>query len=164
MASFGPFYGNTGTISVTDSDDTDIPVGSLQSIEIMIDVGERTEYFSADTTLREAVRHSQIVPEVTFTIGAWDVELHRQFIAGGDGDPSTDGDTLSSNDTTVPTKFNITGSVAPVDDNSQAWQVEVTGVDFEGIPLFAAETGEFVGSEFTGRGDDLEIVQGPDPV
>jgi len=164
MTAFGPWYGDTATLSIK-VDSTDIPVGSLQNVEVSIDVGNRTEYFSNDTTLREAVRHSEIVPVVDFTLGSFDIALVKEFMAGGnDGSSITK---LSDEDTTVPQKYDISASLEPVevsDGSAQALEVTVEGCDLDGIPLFSAERGDFIGNEYSARGDDLVIDQEPEVV
>jgi len=155
MSAFGPYFGDTMTVSI-EYDSTSIPIGKTQSLEMRVEV-EETEYFSADSTLRDAVRHTEKVPVVAMTIGSWDIELHKQWLAG-DGTSST-----GLVDTSAPQKFNVQGEVSPVDDNSQAWQVEITGVTFAKLPFFSASRNEFVGLELEGRGDDVDILQDPNP-
>lgn len=155
MASYGPWFSDTATLTV-EYDSTDIPVGSLQSLEVRVEV-EETEYYSGDTTLREAVRHTEKTPVVVFEIGAWDIELHKQWL-GGDGTSST-----GLTDTSDPQKFDIKTTISPVDDNTQSWNVDITGVTIPTLPFFSATRNEFVGNEFEGRGDDIDISQDPNP-
>lgn len=157
MASFGPWFGDSATISLTTAGGTDIPIGKLQSVELRIEA-EETEYFSDDSTLREAVRHSEKVPVVTFTIGEWDVDFHRQWLSGGTDDNAA----TSIQDTTVPQKYDITAGVTPVDDNAQEWTVTVEGVTIPSFMFFSAERNEFIGNEYEGRGDDISIDQPPE--
>jgi len=159
MSAYGPYWGDTMTVSVeanSSGTPTSVPVGKTQSLEMRIEV-EETEYFSADSTLRDAVRHSEKVPIVNMTIGSWDIALHKQWL-GGDGTSST-----GLTDTSVPEKFDIQGEVSPVDDNTQAWQVKIIGVTFATLPFFSASRNEFIGLELEGRGDDVDIIQDPNP-
>jgi len=153
MASLGPYYGDTMTVSAELEGGTSIAIGKTQSVEMMVEVTE-TEHFSADTTLREAVQHSEKVPVVTFALGAWDIALHKQWL-GGSGTSST-----GLVDTTDPQKFTITGSVQPV-GGSAAFEVEITGVTIPTLPMFSASRNEFLEEEFEGRGDDLTITTEP---
>ena len=155
MAQYGPWFGDTMSLTV-EYDSTDIPIGKLQALELRVEV-EETEYYSADSTLREAVRHTEKTPIVSATVGSWDIELHKQWL-GGDGTSST-----GLTDTSDPQKFDIQGDLSPVDDNTQAWQVEITGVTFATLPFFSASRNEFVGLEIEGRGDDVDILQDPNP-
>lgn len=153
MASLGPYFGNTMDIAVELEGGTSITVGKVKSVEMMIEVTE-TEFFSADSTLRDAVQHSEKVPTVTFSIAAWDIELHKQWL-GGSGTAST-----GLVDTTDPQKFTITGEVTPV-GGSAKWEVEIVGVTIPTLPLFSASENEFLEEEFDGRGDDLNILTEP---
>lgn len=153
MAQLGPYFGDTMAISAQLEGGTSISIGKLQSLEMRVEVTE-TEYFSADSTLRDAVQHSEKVPVVLFTIGAWDVALHKQWL-GGSGTSST-----GLVDTSDPQKFDITGEVTPV-GGSTKWEVQVTGVTIPTLPLFTASRNEFLGEEFEGRGDDVDILTEP---
>lgn len=158
MGEYGPFFGESMSIEVAlGGGGTTIPVGKAQSVEIRIEV-EETEYFSSESTLREAVRHSEKVPVITFTVGSWDVNFHRQYLSGGTDDNAA----TSIQDTTVPQKFDITGGITPVDDGTQEWQVTVEGATMSSFPFFSAERNEFVGNEYKARGDDLKIDQPPE--
>ena len=153
MAAYGPWFGSTMSVSISSPS---ITIGKTQSLEMRIEV-EETEYFSADSTLRDAVRHTEKVPIVKMTLGSWDIALHKQWL-GGDGTSST-----GLVDDSAPQKFTIDGEVSPVDDNTQAWQVQITGVTFATLPFFSASRNEFVGLELEGRGDDVDITQPPNP-
>ena len=119
MASLGPYFGETMTVSMQTEGGTSIPIGKTQGLEMRVEVTE-TEYFSADTTLREAVQHSEKVPVVVFRVGAWDVALHKQWL-GGSGATST-----GLVDSSDPQKFDITGEITPV--GGSKFEVEITGV------------------------------------
>lgn len=153
MAELGPYFGDTMTISVALEDGTSVSVGKTQSLEMRVESTE-TEYFSADSTLRDAVQHTEKVPVVVFTIGSWDVALHKQWL-GGSGTSST-----GLVDTSDPQKFDITGTVTP-HGGSSSWDVDILGVTIPTLPLFSASRNEFIGSEFEGRGDDIDITQEP---
>lgn len=153
MAALGPYFGDSMTVSAELEGGTTVPIGMTQSLEMSVETTE-TEYFSADSTLREAVQHSEKVPVVTFEIGEWDVELHKQWL-GGSGTSST-----GLVDTSDPQKFTITGEVSPVGATS-AFEVEITGVTIPTLPFFSASRNEFIGNEFEGRGDDLTITTEP---
>ena len=153
MSAFGPYFGDTASVSISSPT---ITIGKLQSLEMRIEV-EETEYFSADSTLRDAVRHTEKIPIVSCTVGSWDIALHKQWL-GGDGTSST-----GLEDTSAPQKFTIDGEVSPVDDNTQAWTVKITGVTFATLPFFSASRNEFIGLELEGRGDDVDITQPPNP-
>lgn len=156
MPEYGPWFADTMQITV-DIGGTDVPVGMAQSVEIRVEA-EETEYFHAESTLREAVRHTEKVPVINFTIGSWDADLHRQWLSGGTDDATQ----TSISDTTVPQKYDITGEIQPTDDNTQAWQLTVEGVTIPTMPFFSAERNEFVGTEIEGRGDDLVEDQAPE--
>lgn len=149
MAANGPFFGDTMTLTVDLEGGTNVPIGSLQSVEVSVEANE-TEYFSADTTKREAVQHTERVPVVTFTLGAWDDILQTNWL-GGSGTSST-----GLVDTSDPQKFDIVGSVTPV-GGSTAYEATVTGVTIPTLPIFSASRNEFLGEEFEGRGDDLDL-------
>lgn len=153
MAELGPWYGDTMTISVALEGGASISVGKLQALEMRIEVNE-TEYFSADSTLRDAVAHSEKVPVVVFEIGSWDIELHKQWL-GGSGTSST-----GLVDTSDPQKYDITGTVTAV-GGTNSWDVTVQGVTIPTLPLFTASRNEFLGEQFEGRGDDINIDQEP---
>ena len=150
MAELGPYFGDTMTVSISSPS---ITIGKTQSLELRVEV-EETEYFSADSTLRDAVRHTEKVPIVSMTIGSWDVALHKQWL-GGDGTSST-----GLVDDSTPQKFTIDGEVTPT-DGSTAWQIQITGVTFATLPFFSASRNEFIGLELEGRGDDVDITQEP---
>lgn len=154
-AAYGPWFSDTATLAV-EHNSTDIPIGKLQSLEVRVEV-EETEYYSGDTTLREAVRHTEKTPVVVFEVGSWDIELHKQWL-GGDGTSST-----GLVDDSSPQKFDVKTTIAPVDDNTQSWNVDITGVTIPTLPFFTATRNEFVGNEFEGRGDDIDISQDPNP-
>lgn len=153
MAELGPWFGDTMTISISLEGGTTINVGKLQALEMRVEVNE-TEYFSADSTLRDAVAHTEKVPVVVFTIGSWDVALHKQWL-GGTGTAST-----GLVDTVDPQKFDITGTVNSV-GGTNSWDVQITGVTIPTLPLFTASRNEFLGEQFEGRGDDISITQEP---
>jgi len=153
MAQLGPYFGDSMTISAQLEGGTSISIGKTQSVEIRVEA-EETEYFSAESTLRDAVKHTEKVPIINFAIGAWDVALHKQWL-GGSGTSST-----GLVDTTDPQKFDFTGTVTP-HDQSTSWDVDVTGVTIPTLPLFTASRNEFLEEEFEGRGDDITITQEP---
>lgn len=153
MAELGPYHGDTMTISAALEGGTSIAIGKTQSLEMRVEVNEQ-EYFSADSTLRDAVQHTEKVPIVVFAIGSWDVALHKQWL-GGSGTSST-----SIADTSDPQKFDITGTVTP-HGGSTAWDVTVSGVTIPTLPLFSATRNEFLEEEFEGRGDNLTINTDP---
>lgn len=153
MAELGPWYGDTATISLQTKGGTTLNIGKLQELEVRVEVNEN-EYFSADTTLREAVQHSEKVPVVRFVIGSWDVKLHKHWF-GGSGTSST-----GLVDTSDPTKFTVTGTVTSV-GGSSSWDVDVKGVTIPTLPLFTMSRNEFLNEEFQGRGDDIDITQEP---
>jgi len=153
MASLGPWYGDTATISIATESGTSITVGMLQELEVSVEVSE-TEYFSADTTLREATQHSEKVPICRFVIGEWDIALHKQWF-GGSGTSST-----GLVDTTDPQKFDITGTIKSV-GGASSWDVDILGVTIPTLPMFTMSRDEFLNEEFQGRGDDIDITQEP---
>lgn len=153
MAAFGPWFGDTMTISAALEGGTSITIGKTQSVEIRLEA-EETEYFSADSTLRDAVKHTERVPVINFAIGQWDVELHKQWL-GGSGTAST-----GLVDDSNPQKFDFTGTVQ-AHDASNSWDVDVLGVTIPNLPLFTASRNEFLEEEFEGRGDDIDITQEP---
>lgn len=153
MAELGPYLGDTMTISVATQAGTSIPVGSTQALEMRVQVNE-IEYFSADTTLRDAVAHTEKVPVVAFTIGSWDVLFHKHWL-GGSGTSST-----GLVDTADPTKFDIDGTVTP-QGGSTSWDIKILGVTIPTLPIFSANRNEFIGLEAEGRGDDIDITQEP---
>jgi len=153
MAELGPYYGDTMDISAQLEGGTSISIGKTNSVEMRVEVTE-TEFFSADSVLRDAVQHSEKVPVVVFTIGSWDIELHKQWL-GGSGTSST-----GLVDTSDPQKFDITGEVTPA-GGSTKWEVQVLGVTIPTLPLFTASRNEFLNEELEGRGDDLDILTEP---
>jgi len=153
MASFGPWFGDTMTVSAALEGGTSIPVGKTQSLEMRLEA-EENEYFSADSTLRDAVKHTERVPVVTFSVGAWDVELAKQWL-GGSGTSST-----GIVDTSDPQKFDISGSINSVGGTS-SWDVDILGVTIPTLPMFTMSRDEFLNEEFQGRGDDIDITQEP---
>lgn len=153
MAENGPFFGDTMTLTVDTEAGTSIPIGSLQAVEIRVEANEN-EYFSADTTKREAVQHTERVPVVTFTVGAWDDILQQHWL-GGSGTSST-----GLVDTSDPQKFDIVGSVTPV-GGSTKYEATVTGVTIPTLPIFSASRNEYLGEEFEGRGDDIDLTTLP---
>lgn len=153
MAELGPYYGDTMAISAQLEGGTSISIGKTQSVEISVEATE-TEYFSADSTLRAAVQHSEFVPVINFAIGSWDIALHKQWL-GGSGTSST-----GLVDTTDPQKFDFTGEVTPV-GGSTKWEIDVIGVTIPTLPMFTASRNEFLEEEFEGRGDDIDITTEP---
>lgn len=153
MAESGPYFGDSMTLSVTTEGATSIPVGSLQSVEVRVEVNE-TEYFTADSTKREDVKHTERVPVVTATIGSWDPALAQQWL-GGSGTSST-----GLADTSDPQKFTVVGSVTP-SGGSTPYEATVTGVTIPTMPIFSADRNEFIGLEIEGRGDDIDLSSTP---
>lgn len=153
MAEIGPWFGDTMTIAAQTEGGTTINIGKTQEVEVRLEVTEN-EYFSTDTTLREAVQHTEKVPICRFVIGSWDIALHKQWL-GGSGSTST-----GIVDTTDPQKFTFTGTINSV-GGTNSWDVDVIGVTIPTLPLFTASRNEFLQEEFEGRGDDLTITQEP---
>lgn len=147
------YFSDTMTLSVATDGGTDIPVGELQEVEVRVEVNE-VEHFSAETTKREDVKHTEKVPVVSATISAWDTALIQQWL-GGSGASST-----GLTDTTDPQKFTLTGSVTP-SGGSTPLEAEVVGVTFAEMPIFSASRNEFVGKELEGRGDDIQLTNSP---
>lgn len=158
MSQFGPYYGDTMTVSLEGvGTPTSIPIGKAQSVEIRIEA-EENEYFSAESTLRDVSRFSEIRPICVFEIGAWDVSLYKQWMGGAD-DTSTS-TTLSGGSPQNPQKYNFTGKLTPT-DGSTAMEVKVSNVTIPNLPFWNAERNEYVGNSYEGAGDDLEIVTDP---
>lgn len=153
MASLGPYFGNTMDLAMEREDATSIPIGLIKSVEVRLEA-EETEYFSGDSTLREAVAHSQRVPVINGTVGSWDVAMAKAWL-GGSGTTST-----GLVDTTDPQKFTLTGEVTPV-GGSTKYEVECVGVTMPTLPIFSANEDEFIGLDIEGRGDDFNILTEP---
>jgi hypothetical protein len=132
-------------------------VGKAQNVEIRIEA-EETEYFSAESTLRDVSRFSEIRPICVFEVGAWDVSLYKQWMGGSD-DANTSS-SLSGGSPQDPQKFNFTGKLTP-SDGSTAWEVTVSNVTIPTLPFWNAERNEFVGNSYEGAGDDLSIDTEP---
>lgn len=147
------YFGDSMALSIQTEGGTSISIGSLQEVEISVEANEN-EYFSADQTTREDVKHTEKVPVVTATIGSFDVSLLQQWL-GGSGASST-----GLVDTSDPQKYQITGSVTP-SGGSTKLEAQVTGVTIANMPMFSASRNEFLGKEIEGRGDDITLTSTP---
>lgn len=147
------YFGDSMSLSMQTEGGTDIPVGELQEVEIIVEANEN-EHFSAESVKRQDVKHTEKVPVVTATISAFDAALIQQWL-GGSGASST-----GLVDETDPQKFDVTGSVTP-SNGSTDLEAEVVGVTFPSMPIFSASRNEYVGKEIEGRGDDINLPSTP---
>jgi len=137
------------TFETAESTPTSIPVAGLQGVEIIPSVSIE-QLYTGDTIKIEAQKQHEFSVDVNITYSVWDPIFAEQWLGGGGGTESN-----SMTDTSDPQKFSI-NTFDPVSvGGGTTINIQVDGITFEEMPLFAGDRGEYVEWDLSGTGEDI---------
>jgi hypothetical protein len=128
---------------------TAIPIAGLQGVEIIPSVSIE-QLYTGDSIKIDAQKQHEFSVDVNITFSKWDPTFAEQWLGGG-GDTSAN----SMTDTSDPQKFAI-NTYDPVSvGGGTTINIQVDGITFEEMPLFAGSRGEYVEWDLSGTGEDI---------
>lgn len=147
MASTTIWRGQTAMLSMTDSSDTDVPIGILQDVEVSADF-ETSELYGSGSTKRIDVQKTEHRVKVSGTVSAWDLDTFKTLM---DYD-STNSDIDDSADISL---FNVSLSIKSKGATT-ADTIKVKNIYFESVPISGSRD-EYIELSLEGTGDDIEF-------
>ena len=143
------FDDGTLTFETNESTPTSIPVAGLQEIEIIPSTSIE-QLYTGDTIKIEEQKQHEFSVDVTIGFSKWDPIFAEQWLGGGGGTEAN-----SMTDTSDPQKFAI-NTFDPVSvGGGTTINIEVSGITFEEMPLFAGSRGEYIQWDLSGTGEDI---------
>jgi formyltetrahydrofolate synthetase len=142
------FFSDDATLLLQTNDTSaDIPIAGIQDIEIVPSVSIEQLYTGDSIKIDEQQQHEF---EVSVDIGfsKWDLTLASEWL-GGNLTTST-----SMADNTDPQKYSVTSSFTEVNAGAE-YEITVTGITFEEMPIIAVSRGEFIQWDLSGTGEDI---------
>jgi len=137
------------TLETAESTPTEIPIAGLQSVEI-IPTTSIEQLWTGDSIKIEAQKQQEFQVNVNIGFSKWDPIFAEQWLGGGGGTEAN-----SMTDTSDPQKFSI-NTFDPVSvGGGTTVNIQVDGITFEEMPLFAASRGEYVQWDLEGTGEDI---------
>jgi hypothetical protein len=137
------------TLETDESTPTSIPIAGLQEVEIIPSVSIERLYTGDSIKIQEQKQHEFSV-DVSIGFSKWDVTFAEQWLGGGGGTSAN-----SLTDTSDPQRFSL-NTFDPVSvGGGTTINIEVSGITFEEMPLFAASRGEYVQWDLSGTGTDI---------
>lgn len=141
------YWLDDATLELSTAEDTSVPIAGIQDITIIPSVSIEQLYTGDSIKIEEQKQHElEVQTDIGFS--KWDLTLAEEWL-GGEGATGT-----SMADTSDPQKYSIAGTFTAVGGGT-TYDVEVTGITFEEMPILDASRGEFVQWDLSGIGEDL---------
>lgn len=127
------------------------PVAGIQGVTIE---GNFTieQLYTADSTKIEAQKQSEASVNVTIEWSKWDPVVAQEWLDGSTSDATA----TSLADTTDPQKYSLSATFTSTEGTT--YDITVTGITFETMPLVDASRGEFIQWSLEGTGEDITSV------
>jgi len=141
------FFSDDATLTLETSGTTSVPIAGIQDIEIVPSVSIERLY-TGDSIKIDSQQQHEFEVAVDIGFSKWDLSLAEEWLGGPDTTAT------SMTDTTDPQKYKITSTFTEV-NNGATYDLEVTGITFEEMPIIAVSRGEFIQWDLSGVGEDL---------
>jgi hypothetical protein len=141
------FFSDDATLTLETSGATSVPIAGIQDIEVVPSVSIERLY-TGDSIKIDSQQQHEFEVAVDIGFSKWDLSLAAEWL-GGPASTAT-----SMTDTTDPQKYKITSTFTEV-NNGATYDLEVTGITFEEMPIIAVSRGEFIQWDLSGVGEDL---------
>jgi len=141
------FFSDDATLTLETSGSTSVPIAGIQDIEVVPSVSIERLY-TGDSIKIDSQQQHEFEVAVDIGFSKWDLSLAEEWL-GGAASTGT-----SMTDTTDPQKYKITSTFTEV-NNGATYDLEVTGITFEEMPIIAVSRGEFIQWDLSGVGEDL---------
>jgi len=145
------FFSDDATLSLTTSNGSSVPIAGIQDVEIVPSVSIERLY-TGDSIKIDSQQQHEFEVAVDIGFSKWDLSLADEWL-GGAGLTST-----SMTDTTDPAFYQISSTFTEV-NNGATYDIEVTGITFEEMPIIAVSRGEFIQWDLSGVGEDLTTLE-----
>jgi hypothetical protein len=152
-ASANAYWTDTATLDLQTSPGTDMPVAGIQDITIVPSVSIE-QLYTADSIKIEQQQQHEFSVDVAIGFSKWDDEVVNEWL-GGPGTTAT-----SMTDQSDPQKYKVSSTVESV-NGTETYNIEVTGITFEDMPIIDASRGEFIQWDLDGTGEDLTDLSAP---
>ncbi|UXF50623.1 hypothetical protein 7908G4C8_24 [Haloquadratum phage sp.] len=141
------FFSDDATLTLETSGATSVPIAGIQDIEVVPSVSIERLY-TGDSIKIDSQQQHEFEVAVDIGFSKWDLSLAAEWL----GEPASTGTSMT--DTTDPQKYKITSTFTEV-NNGATYDLEVTGITFEEMPIIAVSRGEFIQWDLSGVGEDL---------
>ena len=137
------FVNDYETLTLTPSGDSTDVVAGVKNVSIELSWGTFERFFTADSVERAASKQAELAIPVSIEYAFFDGAFVEEWLTSGAVTDSSD-----------PPEFDLTGDFRSRDGDKQI-EVEVTGINFENIPIFDGSENEFVVWGLEGEGSQL---------
>jgi hypothetical protein len=141
------FFSDDATLTLETSGATSVPIAGIQDIEVVPSVSIERLY-TGDSIKIDSQQQHEFEVAVDIGFSKWDLSLASEWLGG----PASTGTSMT--DTTDPQKYKIASTFTEV-NNGATYDLEVTGITFEEMPIIAVSRGEFIQWDLSGVGEDL---------
>jgi hypothetical protein len=141
------FFSDDATLTLETSGATSVPIAGIQDIEVVPSVSIERLY-TGDSIKIDSQQQHEFEVAVDIGFSKWDLSLADEWLGGSASTAS------SMTDTTDPQKYKIASTFTEV-NNGATYDLEVTGITFEEMPIIAVSRGEFIQWDLSGVGEDL---------
>jgi len=141
------FFSDDATLTLETSGGTDVPIAGIQDIEVVPSVSIERLY-TGDSIKIDSQQQHEFEVAVDIGFSKWDLSLAAEWLGGP---ASTD---TSMTDTTDPQKYKIQSTFTEI-NGATSYNLEVSGITFEEMPIIAVSRGEFIQWDLSGVGEDL---------
>ncbi|UXF50540.1 hypothetical protein 7778G3F11_37 [Haloquadratum phage sp.] len=145
------FFSDDATLTLETSGQTSVPIAGIQDIEVVPSVSMERLY-TADSIKIDSQKQHEFEAAVDIGFSKWDLSLVEEWLGG----PATTATSMT--DTTDPQKYKIESTFTEV-NNGATYDLEVTGITFEEMPIIAVSRGEFIQWDLSGVGEDLTNLE-----
>lgn len=129
---------------------TTIPVAGVTEAEIVPSVSIERLYTGDSIKIEDQLQHEFQV-SVSLTVRKWDPIFVEQWL-GGDGSESN-----TMTDTSFPQKFVLNSTFASRASNTE-YNINVSGITFEELPVISVSNGEFGDWSLEGVGESIDDI------
>jgi len=147
------FFSDDATLTLETSGDTEIPIAGIQDIEVVPSVSIERLY-TGDSIKIDSQQQHEFEVAVDIGFSKWDLTLASEWLGG----PTSTATTMT--DTTDPQKYKIQSTFTEVNGGT-SYDLEVSGITFEEMPIIAVSRGEFIQWDLSGVGEDLTNLSLP---
>jgi hypothetical protein len=141
------FFSDDATLTLETSGATSVPIAGIQDIEVVPSVSIERLY-TGDSIKIDSQQQHEFEVAVDIGFSKWDLTLAAEWLGGA----ASTGTGMA--DTTDPQKYKISSTFTEV-NNGATYDLEVTGITFEEMPIIAVSRGEFIQWDLSGVGEDL---------